>query len=292
MQSLLDQQKAAALAALPRCDLLQAAAALPAAEAGKEEEQEEEEEGEDARAGEQAGLSAEQAAAAKLLTAAVTSHRQAGAGADPPPVVCAVVATLAAHSAQHLLEVLLHMARQQPELAAHLLLHSLDPAGWELLSGAIERRQEELAAESGWPGRDARSLALAHGGASRMLSPLTWLPMFCAEHVLPPLTRPPHICRQHSSGGGCSGGPVRRAVQVGGWPIAQHTHPLWHLTTAMPALVSISMPANCLYNALGSSNLRSCADRHELLDAILQRKEAFSRQALRAVLETELAGAL
>lgn len=152
VQSLLDQQKAAALAALPRCDLLHAAAALPAAEAGQQQEQQQGEDARAASAGEPASWTAEQAAAVKLLTAAVTSHRQAGAGADPPPIVCAVVATLAARSAQHLLEVLLHLARQQPELAAHLLLHSLDPAGWELLSGAIERRQEELAAESGWLG--------------------------------------------------------------------------------------------------------------------------------------------
>jgi len=33
-------------------------------------------------------------------------------------------------------------------------------------------------------------------------------------------------------------------------------------------------------------------DRSALLDAILQSKETFSRQALRAVLETELAGCL
>jgi lysine-specific demethylase 8 len=137
LQSLLEKQKQAALAALPRCDLLHLAAEADAGVAASSEEGQ--------PLPQQLGPP-EQAAALQLLAAAVTEHQQAGAGRPPPAVIGAVVATLAALSAQALLSVLLRLRRLRPQLAAHLLLHSLGPAGWELLSGCIERRQEELAA--------------------------------------------------------------------------------------------------------------------------------------------------
>ena len=138
LQSLLEKQKQAALAALPRCDVLELAAeAGPAGMAASSEEGQ--------PLPQQLGPP-EQAAALQLLAAAVAEHQQAGSGSPPPAVVGAVVATLAGLSAQALLSVLLRLRRLRPQLAAHLLLHSLGPAGWELLSGCIERRQEELAA--------------------------------------------------------------------------------------------------------------------------------------------------
>lgn len=84
-------------------------------------------------------------AAVSVLAAALEGHLAAGPGHPPPPVIDAVVATLAASSAQALLDALLALRWCQPGLAAHLLLRGLGPAGWELLSGSIERRQEELA---------------------------------------------------------------------------------------------------------------------------------------------------
>lgn len=148
LQSLLEKQKHAALAALPRCDLLQlAAAAVEAgAGAGAGPEAASSEEGEPLPPLPQQLGPPEQAAALQVLVAAVAQHQQGSADSAPPAVVAAVVATLADLSAQALLNVLLRLRRLRPQLAAHLLLHSLGPAGWELLSGCIERRQEELAA--------------------------------------------------------------------------------------------------------------------------------------------------
>lgn len=65
--------------------------------------------------------------------------------------------------------------------------------------------------------------------------------------------------------------------------IAKLQQKLTQSAQALRSNTSISFPSDVLC---------SCADRHALLGAILQRKEAFSRQALRAVLATELAGAL
>lgn len=299
MQSLLEQQKAAALAALPRCDLLQAAAALPAAGLGGKQPQEEGKADGGAAAGEPPGLTAEQAAAVKLLVAAVTVHQQAAALAEPPPVVCAVVATLAAHSAQCLLDVLLHLAQQQPEVAAHLLLHSLDPASWELLSGAIERRQEELAAEggelvcvhkeSGPGGACASCLPCGHQWHVAWLAHVCWLGFWirmvllgenCPSRPCPNMM--PSCCLH-----------AMQAVQqqqrrrwepcamscTGGSGDGQFQAPRLQRCSAIRS--DVAWPSHLLC---------SCVDRHALLDAILQRKEAFSRQALRAVLATELAG--
>lgn len=161
LQSLLEQQKQEALAALPQCDLLQLA--LPLGTSGQQQGHDARRQhvmpeagpsggGEasslkaasDAAAAAGGGLSQEQAAALSLLEAAVTEHQLASPG-PPPPVVTSVIATLAAQSAQALLDVLLCLRRRSPALAAHLLLHGLQPAGWEVLSSCIERRQEELA---------------------------------------------------------------------------------------------------------------------------------------------------
>lgn len=145
VQSLLEGQKAAALAALPRCDLVEAAAELDAAEANEGQQQQPSGKCELQTA--QTEQQQQIAAAVRLLAAAVAAHQQAGEGSKPPALICTVAASLAAQSVAALLDALLRLRRERPELAAHLLLHSLDPAAWELLSGCIERRQEELAAE-------------------------------------------------------------------------------------------------------------------------------------------------
>lgn len=207
MQSLLEQQKQASLAALPRCDLLQQAAAAGVAEQQPREAEQPVAAGNPAEGEEEGGpdqqprLSPEQAAAVGVLATALADHQMAGPGSEPPPLVAAVVATLSASSAQALLDVLLHLRRRHPQLAAHLLLQGLGPAGWELLSGAFERRQEELAAAGG--GEAAEDAVSA-------------------------------VCDE----------------------------------------------------------LYSVVDRQQLLDVILERKQAFAREALRAVLGTELAGCL
>lgn len=185
----MEQQKQAALAALPRCDVLAAAAALRPPPLGE------------GSSGTQ--LTEEQGLAARLLALAVDEHQRGVGGDQPSTLVTPVVATLADASPQALLSVLMHLRRQRPAAAEHLLLHSLDDPGWELLSSSIERWQEELAAAGGTPE--------------------------AAEETV---------------GGACDE----------------------------------------LYSAVG--------DRQRLLAAILQRKEAFARQALRQVLETELGGAL
>lgn len=143
-------------------------------------------------------------AAVSLLAAAVAQHQQAGAGRAPPPVIAAVVATLSAHSAQALLDVLLELCRQQPQAAAHLLLHSLDPAGWELLSGCFEQLQEELAEAGGmgglygvgWSSRRACIASVqAVGGTTPGLT--------CVEAAKAALAwHPTHACRQCDGGGG------------------------------------------------------------------------------------------
>ncbi len=162
LQSLLEQQKQEALAGLPQCDLLQLARGSTddngqqrSGQAGRQ--QAVPDAGPSGGVGEAGGppaaaaedLSPEQAAALSLLEAAVRKHQLDGPGSPPPALVTSVVATLAALSAQALLDVLLRLRRRSPALAAHLLLHGLEPAGWELLSGCMERRQEELAEEGG-----------------------------------------------------------------------------------------------------------------------------------------------
>lgn len=57
-----------------------------------------------------------------------------------------------------------------------------------------------------------------------------------------------------------------------------------HAGTAEAAEEEVGALCDELYSAV--------PDRQQLLGAILRSKEAFARQALRAVLETELAGAL
>jgi hypothetical protein len=131
LQSLVEQQKQRALAELPRCNLLQEATPAAAAPAADE-----------AAA---AALDPQQAAAVRLLAAVTSEQQAAGPGSRPPQLVTAALATLASGSAKALLDVLLELRRMHPQLAAHLLLHGLDPAGWELLSACFERRQEELA---------------------------------------------------------------------------------------------------------------------------------------------------
>lgn len=134
LQSLMEKEKAASLAATPRCDLLQAAAELRGQGEAPGREQ----------------PTDEQAAAVELLAAAAAAHQQAGPEARPPALIATVVGTLAARSPRALLDALLQLRRRQPQVAAWLLLHGLDAIGWELLSGCMERLQEELAAAGGW----------------------------------------------------------------------------------------------------------------------------------------------
>ncbi|KAL4430898.1 hypothetical protein ABPG75_006154 [Micractinium tetrahymenae] len=227
LQSLLEKQKQEALAALPLCDLLQLARACGADDSSGSSQRQQQGASEGKQqgapsegpsgAGEEPaspgaaavaaaaaaeGWSPQHGAALSLLEAAVAEHRAAGSGSPPPTLVTSVVATLAAESAQALLDVLLRLRRRSPALAAQLLLHSLGPAGWELLSGCMERRQEELA-------------------------------------------------------------------EAGGTAAAEE---------------AVGAACEELYSAV--------PDRPALLEAILAAKEAFSRQALRAVLDAELAGCL
>jgi hypothetical protein len=175
LQSLVEQRKAAQLAALPRADLAAAAQQQQQQQGGGgvclQQDATASAAAQPALGASEVQLPAEEAAAVAMLAAALASHQQAGeSGRSAAAEVTAVVAALADRSPQALLDALLHLRRTYPPLAAHLLLRALDPAGWELLSVSLERRQEELAAQGGprrccsaiVPAPLAALLALAH----------------------------------------------------------------------------------------------------------------------------------
>lgn len=211
-------------------------------------------------AGAAEGLSQEGAAAVLLLQTLVLEHQLAGSGSPPPLLVMSVVATLAAQSAQAVLDALLCLRRRSPTLAAHLLLHSLGPAGWELLSGCMERRQEELA-EAG----EQRGLPACRAGSVLFVQ-----------------------CMAAQAAVACTRGlfqqcPSRRCPGAAPAP-DQRPCPALRTGGATAAEEAVGAVCEELYSAV--------PDRGALLEAILTAKGAFSRQALREVLDAELAGCL
>ena len=89
------------------------------------------------------------------------------------------------------LESLLQLREERPELAAHLLLHTMEPAAWELLCWAIEEREEELMREGGPPPGSCAGV-LRGGCGTGHPGPLP------APQLCPPLPAPPSPPAGHS----------------------------------------------------------------------------------------------
>jgi hypothetical protein len=144
LQSLVEQQKQAALANLPRCDL----PPLPGShqQSGLRQDQQQQQQ---SSAEEQVLSCSAQSAALDMLVAALSCVEDKQADGALAERITPIAAALASRSAEALMGTLLALQRRHPQLAARLLMRGLGPAGWELLSTAFERRQEELAAQLG-----------------------------------------------------------------------------------------------------------------------------------------------